>query len=228
MISGHIHFFNHTIRDNIVFITTGGGGAVLHETLSDGGFHHYTNIELNLTDGTLTVEAITQEKSKSSTEIKLIKNSSLFIIDLYDLQSEFNLRKGYSSFENQYNNKKAYGYYIGVEVSDLLNIIGGFTKEQILQIEASDGFKQNYSHEVVYPNESWIEIQGVMILAFSFNGTLFPEWTDGLRIVFMAPDAEYSNLDCEATSPPGEGYNYYPSAGFRWIKYVKILRILEK
>jgi hypothetical protein len=66
-----------------------------------------------------------------------------------------------------------------------------------------------------------------MILAFSFNGSNVPDFSDGYRIVFVPPDGGYSNEDCRITSPNGEGWYIWPSAGYRWLKYIKSLTILE-
>ena len=111
------------------------------------------------------------------------------------------------------------------QISELLETVGGISSNQWLTINSWDGFTSNFSYSVIYPNSTWYEIQGEMILAFSFNSVMVPEYEDGYRIVFLPPDGSYSNEDCKNTSPPNEGWHIYPSAGFRWVKYVHSLSI---
>ncbi|MFW9905120.1 MAG: metallophosphoesterase family protein, partial [Candidatus Thorarchaeota archaeon] len=226
VLSGHIHYFNYTEINGTFFITSGGGGAALHEPKENGGFHHFTEIEISNLGQSILFKPIKLTRNLDVNDIVVIQGSSSNVISLSDLQIEFQTILGNSSFQNQYGNWRAYGEYMGVRVSDLLLTVGGITPNQILEIEAWDGLSQNYSYSVIFPNSTWQEIQGEMILAYSYNGTFFPNWIDGYRIVFLPPDQAYSNADCEATSTTGEGYHIWPSAGFRWIKFVKLLRIL--
>ena len=116
--------------------------------------------------------------------------------------------------------------YVGVKVSDLLKLIGGMDSSDLLTITSSDGYQQDYSYSNVYPNASWHALQGDMLLAFSYNGTLVPDWNEGLRIIMLPEDGLYSNDDCLATSELGMGYNIYPSAGARWVSNVKLIEVI--
>lgn len=227
VLSGHIHYFNHTIANGTHFVISGGGGASLHEPNTKGGFHHIVEIEFFVKENNFSVNPIIMERNEQENDISIIANNHCYIYSLNDLQTEFNQYIGNSSFQNLFQNWNAYGTYTGVSIQDILAPIGGMASNQLLEIEARDGLKENYSYAVIYPNNSWKSIQGEMILAFSYNATYIPDWSDGYRIVFLAPDEKYSNEDCKMTSPPGEGYWYYPSAGYRWLKYVKTLRILS-
>ena len=227
VISGHIHLFNHTIVNDTHFITTGGGGARLYADPQEGGYHHFTEITFNLLTNDITVNPVPLTKEPTSTDIVIIKGALNQSISLFDLQSEFPIYQGFSSFQNQYDNWRAYGYYEGIKISTLIQIVGGLKVGEILQIESWDGLAVNYSYPVIYSNSSWLNIQGEMILAYSFNGSAVPDYSDGYRIVFIPPDGGYSNEDCRNTSPPGEGWNIWPSAGYRWLKYIKSLTILE-
>ncbi|MHA1207172.1 MAG: hypothetical protein ACTSSO_06350, partial [Candidatus Hodarchaeales archaeon] len=175
----------------------------------------------------LTVNPVPLTKEPTPTDITIIKGALNQSISLFDLQSEFPIYQGFSSFQNQYDNWRAYGYYEGIKISTLLQIVGDLKIGEILQIESWDGLAVNYSYPVIYPNSSWLDIQGEMILAYSFNGSNVPDYSDGYRIVFIPSDGGYSNEDCRNTSPPGEGWNIWPSAGYRWLKYIKSLTILE-
>ncbi len=225
--SGHIHYFNCTEINGTRFITSGGGGAALHEPKKNGGIHHFTEIEIINFGQSIFFTPVELTKKLNVYDVAVIQGSSSNVISLSDLQTEFQTFLGNSSFQNQYGNWRVYGEYMGVKVSDLLRTVGGLEPGQILEVEAWDGLRENYSYPVIYPNATWIEIQGGVILAFAYNGTFFPDWLDGYRIVFLPPDQAYSNADCENTSPLGEGYHIWPSAGFRWIKFVKSLRIIN-
>ena len=228
IISGHIHLFNHTIINGTHFITSGGGGARLYADPEEGGYHHFTEITFNLLTNDLSVNPVHMSKKTTTTDIIIRKNTLDHNITLFDMQSEFPIYQGFSSFQNQYDNWRDYGYYEGVRVSSLLDLVGGLDTSEILQIRAKDGFTVNYSYSVIYPNTTWLEIQGEMILAFSLNKTVVPEYTDGYRIVFIPPDSGYSNEDCQNTSPAGEGWHIWPSAGYRWLKYVESLTIIDR
>ncbi|MHA2154296.1 MAG: metallophosphoesterase family protein [Candidatus Hodarchaeales archaeon] len=225
VISGHIHYFSHTIFNGIHFITSGGGGAYLYETPEDGGFHHFAEITINTDTQELTVSTIPLTKLEQETDIIVLKDAVSRIFSLEDILSEFTFVSGNSSFQNQYDNWRANGSYIGIRISDLLETVGGMSTKQWLTVESWDGLTSNFSYSVVYPNSTWYQIQGDMVLAFSFDGLVVPDYVDGYRIVFLPPDGSYSNEDCKNTSSLNEGWNVYPSAGFRWVKYVYSLSI---
>ena len=83
-----------------------------------------------------------------------------------------------------------------------------------------------FSYDNVYPNASWYDVQGDMILAYSLNGTDVLDWTDGMRLVMLPADEAYSNSDCLETSAPGMGYHVYPSAGARWVRFVSYIEVI--
>ncbi|MHA1977633.1 MAG: metallophosphoesterase [Candidatus Hodarchaeales archaeon] len=226
VISGHIHYFNHTLRNGIHFITSGGGGAYLYETPEDGGFHHFTEITIDSETKELTVVATPLTKLNKPTDVIVAKEEYSVTVSIEDILSEFSLTSGNGSFQNQYDNWRANGSYIGIKINELINIVGGMTENQWVTVKSWDGLTSNYSYSVIYPNSSWYQIQGDMILAFSYNDMIVPNYGDGYRIVFLPPDGGYSNEDCKNTSPPNEGWYIYPSAGFRWVKYVQSLTIV--
>jgi 3',5'-cyclic AMP phosphodiesterase CpdA len=226
VISGHIHFFNHTVLNEIHFITSGGGGAYLYEDPEEGGYYHFTEITVGTLSNDVSVNPIPLTKDIGSLDLTITKGEIKKIVSNYDLISEFSSIQGYSSFQNQFNNWRANGTYIGVKISSLLATVGGMGHNDVLIIESWDGLKSNFSYPVIYPNSTWKEIQGEIILAYSFLNQTVPTYEDGYRIVFLPPDGGYSNEDCENTSPPGEGWYIWPSAGYRWMKYVKSLTII--
>ncbi len=222
--AGHIHIFNETIRNGVRYVITGGAGAGISPS-SQGGLYHFINVTLqgsNLTTnvvqlsppvlglGTVTVEGTSESVTVS-------------VEDLAGLPSI----TGLSSFQNQYGNWGGQGSYKGVRVADLLDIIGGMTTSELLSVSAYDGYERQYSYWNVFPNGSWHALQGDMILAYEFNGTSVPTWQDGPRIVMLAPDGAYGNDDCLATSVPGLGFHYYPSAGSLWVRYVILIEVIQ-
>jgi hypothetical protein len=147
-------------------------------------------------------------------------------LGLHDLESLATIQR-FGQFENQYSNLRGYGLYYGVLISDLLDLVGSMSSNQILVAEASDGYQQTYGYANVYPNTSWYQWQGDFILAFQYNTTRPPEWTDGPRLAFLPLDETYTNADCAATSYPDQGYHLYPSAGARWVRHVIQLQLIN-
>lgn len=99
------------------------------------------------------------------------------------------------AFQNSFGNVRGQGTYKGVNVSVLIEAVGGITEDQWLNITATDGYNQQYSYRNVYPDEDWYSYQGDMVLAFEFNGTEVPTWEEGYRIMFLPEDGYYSNND---------------------------------
>ena len=93
----------------------------------------------------------------------------------------------------------------------------------ILVVRSFDGYVQNFTYSNIYPNTSWSEVQGDMILAYEYNGTRVLDWTDGMRIVMLAPDGAYSNQDALQTTEFGN----VVSAGSRWVRFVSILEVVS-
>lgn len=124
---------------------------------------------------------------------------------------------GTSEYQNSYGNWRDKGVYRGVPVSVFAEEIGGIQKGDILIVTSEDNYTQIFTYENIFPSTEWQEIQGTMILAYEFNGTQFPDWEDGLRIVFVPPDDQYSNEDSQSTS----SLKSKISGSQRWSKWVK-------
>ena len=112
------------------------------------------------------------------------------------------------------------------KLSTLLSLVGGMNESQMLRITSSDGFEQMFCYCNAYPNATWYSYQGDMILAFEYNGTVVPGWSDGMRLVMLPEDGAYSIDDCLATSAPDQGCNIYASAGARWVRYVSTIEVI--
>ncbi len=100
------------------------------------------------------------------------------------------------------------------------DVASALEEGDILRVVGSDGYDEEFGYLNVYPDDDWLALQGEMILAMEYEGAVVPDWDDGPRLVFLAPDGLYSNSDCEATSYEDQGYHLYPSAGARWVRLV--------
>ncbi|MFW9794779.1 MAG: metallophosphoesterase [Candidatus Thorarchaeota archaeon] len=222
--AGHIHMFNETIRNGVRYVVTGGAGASLYASEDEGGIYHFVNVTLTETD--LTIAPVSLSEPTLERDRVMVKgldeDVTLSVVDLELLDTV----QGWTAFQNQYDNWRGYGQYQGVRIADLVELVGGMEEGEIIRITSFDGYSQDFAYENVYPNASWHEIQGVMILAFRLNGTEVLDWTDGMRLVMLPADEGYSNQDCEDTSLPGMGYHVYPSAGARWVRFVSHIEVV--
>ena len=222
--AGHIHIYNVSFHDNVRYVITGGAGASLYASPEEGGIYHFVNVTVTETG----VEIAPVQLPSPSLERDIVVVRGLdedMTLSLDDLIA-MNTVSGWSSFQNQLDNWHGYGLYQGVRVSDLLGLIGGMRVSDTLRVSSFDGYSQMFSYDNVYPNASWYDVQGDMILAYSLNGTDVLDWTDGMRLVMLPADEAYSNSDCLETSAPGMGYHVYPSAGARWVRFVSYIEVI--
>ncbi|MBE0517996.1 MAG: metallophosphoesterase [Thermoplasmata archaeon] len=219
--TGHIHAFNYLRAESSDFIITGGAGASL-----DNGTHHYVIV-------TVSTSGFAYEKVDILDTNSIVDGISLVAKDgtrlnrtCEDLKAMTQVHL-YSSYENLYGSIGGQGYYTGVLISDLISMIGGMDEGDILRITSTDGFSQDFGYLNVYPNETWLDLQGFMTLSFEYEGAEIPDWQDGPRLSMLPSDGFYSNSDCEITSYEGQGYDIYPSAGSRWVRNVSAISILD-
>jgi 3',5'-cyclic AMP phosphodiesterase CpdA len=223
--TGHIHLFNNSVVDGIRYVITGGAGASLYAAPEDGGIYHY--VEVTIIGSLQTIEAVTLDSPSLERDMILVRGIDEDVTLSLDDLLAMPIAEGYSSFQNQYDNWGGQGTYRGVQLSALLDLVGGMTVSDRLRVSSNDGYEQYFSYWNVYPNASWQSIQGDMILAFAFNESLVPEWSSGMRLAMMPSDQGYSNDDCQATSAPGMGWYVYPSAGSRWVRYVETIEVVS-
>lgn len=220
-LSGHIHMFNQTKKENTTYIVSGGGGGSLYASLGDGGFYHYVNITLDESVSVSVNPLFVEEEIPTLTIVKGEQEIFYTLADLIQLTHE-----NYTGqFQNRFDNWNGYGTYLVIPIEILLGDIVLDPSEKLIA-EASDGFSNTFSYSNVYPNETMLGIQGIMGVAIALNNTYPPEWDDGFRIIFMAPDGGYSNEDCLNTSEPGCGCQVYTSAGSVLVRRLVTLRIV--
>ncbi len=82
------------------------------------------------------------------------ENEHLF--SLNDL-SQFPTVEGFSSYENQHNNWRGYGYYVGVSLADLINGIAILKKDELAKKEISFKFSVDQKDMNVLCDKSLIE-----------------------------------------------------------------------
>jgi DMSO/TMAO reductase YedYZ molybdopterin-dependent catalytic subunit len=131
-----------------------------------------------------------------------------------------------SSYQNRFNNWKGNGTYGGVELRDLADLVGGMAEGDVMTVTASDGYAVNLSYEQVYASTEYLAIQGQIILAYEFNGSIMSE-EDLPMIAVLAPDEAFSNDDFNATAPEGPEFEMLTSAGSMWVKMVSNITIGE-
>ncbi len=108
----------------------------------------------------------------------------------------------FGSYENSYNNTRGSGTYIGAKISDILTNVGGMDQDEVLVVNASDGYAQTFTYDNVYPNDTFYDIQGDFVLAYSFNGSTIPDYEEGPRIMFLPEDGYFDNADASLVIDP--------------------------
>jgi hypothetical protein len=117
---------------------------------------------------------------------------------------------------------RGFGIYTGVNVSDLVNLVGGMSENDTLKITASDEYGMTFAYGKVYPNVSILAVQGDMVLAYEYNGTRVPDYEEGFRIAFLPEDSYYSNADANATTDPNPS-----AAGPQWVSNVAKIEVIK-
>jgi hypothetical protein len=129
-----------------------------------------------------------------------------------------------SSFQNRYYNWRNPGTYRGVLISALIEQVGTMDSNDAVKVIASDGYPQFYSYDNIYPNTTFLELQGQLILAYEYNGSAPPSWSDGPRTVFLPDDEAYSVDDANKTTYPSW---FDDTAGGRCVKNVETIELLH-
>jgi len=128
---------------------------------------------------------------------------------------------GNSSYQNSYGNVRGEGIYTGVNISDLVDLVGGMAEDDVLKVSAGDGYSQTFEYTKVYPNVTTFDIQGYMILAYEFNGSTVPDYEDGFRVAFIPADGYYTNADANATTDPNPS-----GAGPQWVSNIAKIEVI--
>ncbi len=223
VVTGHVHLYNNTRIGSVDYVVTGGAGADLYAPHEEGGFHHFTLFSVD--GNSISFSPVPVEADAPEGAVVVSGRDGSVSLSLEDLM-EMPWIEGYSSYQNFYGNWKGHGTYRGVLLSDLLALVGGIQEGDVIRVESSDGYYQEFCYWNIHPNETWYSAQGDMILAYEFNGTPVPDWENGFETAFLPEDGAYSNDDCLATSAEGQGGNVYLSAGSRWVKAVTKISVI--
>ena len=104
---------------------------------------------------------------------------------------EMPILKREGTYQNQFENWRDRGTYIGVRLTDL---IGSAADYSSIRVIATDGYELSIERERVedpdYP----------MILAYAFDGLEVPAWKMGFRIAVLPEDGAVSNAEYDAVS----------------------------
>jgi predicted phosphodiesterase len=224
VVSGHIHIFNHTRMGTTDYVISGGGGGRLYAEPEGGGYHHFTIFHVD--EKSISFEVHRIEKDFDPVEsVHIFGRNFNVTLTLEDIVLMDSLT-GNSSYQNSLGNWRGGGEYSGILVSDLIDLAGGMDPGNSLVVESRDGYSQTFCHANVYPNATWHEIQGDMVLTYEFEGTRMPRSEEGFLVAFLTPDGDYSNEDCMRSSCAGQGCEVYHSAGARWVREVAMFRVV--
>ncbi len=221
VLSGHIHAFNHTRIAETDLVISGGAGATLVD-----GLHHYVTVSVNATNAFDIDKFDLALEPYPAPVLTVIGRDGMARNFTHESLFDMEILEGASSFENYFGNIGGEGYYTGVAVSCLVELAGGMRDGDILRVTGTDSYYQDFGYANVYANESWLELQGIMLIALSMDSVAVPDWEEGPKLIMLAPDGLYSNYDCEETSCDGQGYFVYPSAGARWVKNTATIQVI--
>lgn len=165
------------------------------------------------------------QQPSTGPSIDVIKKDDTQQTITFSQMQSMELVEAYGAYENSYGNPRGNGTYKGIKVSDLVDLTGGMESTDLIVVNASDGYSVTFPYSKVYPSLSTKDLQGDMILAYSYNETITPEWDLGFRIIFLPEDEYYSNADAESTTPE----DYYPgAAGPQCVSNVVTIQITER
>jgi 3',5'-cyclic AMP phosphodiesterase CpdA len=219
--TGHIHIYNETVVNGVRYVITGGAGVSLYADEDSGGIYHFMNVTLH--ENALTIEPVHLDTPSLPRDIVAVRGLVEDVTLSFDDLLLMDVITEYSSFQNQFDNWRGHGTYTGIAVSELIELVGGMTVNDTLIVRSFDGYEQEFSYSNIYPNTTWAEIQGPMILSYAYNDTSVLDWTDGMRLAMLPPDGGYSNTDAIQTSESGD----VTSAGARWVRFVSVIEVIS-
>ncbi|TFG34466.1 hypothetical protein EU527_03375 [Candidatus Thorarchaeota archaeon] len=126
------------------------------------------------------------------------------------------------SYQNTYGNIRGEGIYTGVKVSNLIDLVGGMEDDESIRVISKDDYSQIFEYAKVYPNQSYWDVQGDMVLAYEYEGLTVPDYEDGFRLTFLPEDGYYSNADANTTTNPDPA-----AAGPQWVSNVIRIEVLQ-
>ncbi|MFX1319838.1 MAG: hypothetical protein ACFE9D_04300 [Promethearchaeota archaeon] len=132
--------------------------------------------------------------------------------------------EGSSSYQNRFGNWRGIGTYIGAPLSSIVGLVGGMDNNDLIRVNATDGYSQYYTYDNLYPNSSFSTIQGDLVLAYSYNETTPTSWADGPQSAFIPVDGAFSNEDANQTTHPAF---FFGSAGARWVRNVASIEVIH-
>jgi DMSO/TMAO reductase YedYZ molybdopterin-dependent catalytic subunit len=144
----------------------------------------------------------------------------------YDDLEAMDFVEAVSSYQNSFGNWRGLGTYGGVELRDIADLVGGMEPGDVMTVSAADGYRANLTYYQVYADDDCLAIQGRMILAYEFNGSIMEE-DERPMIAVLAPDQAFSNDDFTSTCSRDPEFLSSTSAGSLWVKTVEKIEISE-
>jgi hypothetical protein len=161
--------------------------------------------------------------SSGEVDVRVINGETTVNLN-YSFLSSIPPSQGDSSYENRFGNWRGTGTYIGVSLATIVELVGGMDTNDLIRVNATDGYYQYYAYYNLYPNTSIVPLQGNLVLAYSYNGTTPTAWEDGPQTAFLPTDGAYSNDDANSTTHPAW---FDGSAGARWVRNVATIEVLH-
>ncbi len=155
-------------------------------------------------------------------DVQVINGSNTFNLNYSTLLTLTSI-EGISSYQNRFDNWRGTGTYIGAPLSSIVDLVGGMDSNDLIRVNATDGYFQYYTYDNLYPNSSFRTIQGNLVLAYSYNDTIPTSWADGPQSAFIPVDGAFSNDDANQTTHPAF---FFGSAGARWVRNVDSIEVI--
>ena len=133
-----------------------------------------------------------------------------------------NQQEGFTAYQNLTGFWEGNGTYKGVTLADIIELVTTIDDNDLVNV-STNGYTKSFAYFNIYPNASIYNIQGDLIVAYGYNGTVATAWVDGPQLAFLAPDGGYSNVDASLTIHPawfgGSGASF-------WVKNVLTITII--
>ncbi len=149
-----------------------------------------------------------------------VEGEEMTLEDLKEMETV----EGEARYQNRFYNWNEKSEYEGVALSTL---VPNMERSDVIEVEASDGYSQEFSYRQIFPPETNMDIQGEIILAYGSDGVTVPEWEEGPMIAVLPPDEEFSNDDLNMTRSLDSRFDTQNSAGSLWVKNVEDITLNE-
>ena len=110
--------------------------------------------------------------------------------------AKFTSYSGYGGLVNKTGQVESFGYYTGVPILTLLNLVGGINSSQEVNVTCRDGYSTVFTYQQVYGQgyAAYNNVTGSLVsstapfnvvLAYFYNGSVLPSGDGPLKIVLL-------------------------------------------